>query len=196
MTVRTDIKRIVHAVGRGRTDDEAMLLRYYGADGPVQSQADLAAAWGVTRQAVHARIGRLLARIEPAHLNVLTVDPQSRNALMQDQAISRRLLDGIPLEVAAQFYRDITGTTRPPKREDAPMPQIPAAQFDALVLATYGPRRKDRIAAARQVLVQGMDPQSVAKTTGISVPLLKRTALEIADLHAQAVQAYNAKVDE
>lgn len=190
MTVRTDIKRIVHAVGRGRTDDEAMLLRYYGADGPVQSQADLAAAWGVTRQAVHARIGRLLARIDPAHLNVLTVDPQSRNALMQDQAISRRLLDGIPLEVAAQFYRDITGTTSPPRREDAPMPQIPAAQFDALVRAAYGPRRKDRIVAARQVLVQGMDPQSVAKTTGISVPLLKRTALEIADLHAQAVQAY------
>lgn len=190
MTVRTDIKRIVHAVGRGRTDDEAMLLRYYGADGPVQSQADLAATWGVTRQAVHARIGRLLARIEPAHLNVLTVDPQSRNALMQDQAISRRLLDGIPLEVAAQFYRDITGTASPPRREDAPMPQIPAAQFDALVRAAYGPRRKDRIVAARQVLVQGMDPQSVAKTTGISVPLLKRTTLEIADLHAQAVQAY------
>lgn len=192
MTVRTDIQRIVQAIGHGDAGDASLLLRYYGAEGAGASQAALAADLGVSRQAVHARIRRLLARIRDDHRSGLTLDAAARLDLAQnDKAanVMRRDLGGIRPDDAGRFYRDILGVTRDDP-ESAPLPRIPAAQFDALVAAVYGARRKLEMAAVRLVLVRGRQVDRVALESGMSALKLRRTALEIAQLHAEAIAAY------
>ncbi len=192
MTVYTDIQRIVQAIGHGDASDASLLLRYYGAEGEAASQAALAADLGVSRQAVHARIRRLLARIRDDHLSGLTLDAAARLDLAQnDEAahVTRRDLGGVRPGDAGRFYRDILGIA-PGSPESAPLPRMPAAQFDALVAAVYGSRRQAEMAAVRLVLVRGRQVDRVALESEMSALKLRRTALEIVQLHAEALAAY------
>jgi hypothetical protein len=198
MTARTDIQRMARALAGGDVGDETLLLRYYGADGPwprqAASQTELATDLSISRQAVHAKIGRLLARITSDQLERLTLESAVRLALANGDDVGRRALGGVRREDATRFYQDITGV-KPPRAEDAPLQRVPAAQFDALVMSVYGPRKQNLIAAARLVLVRGRGVDQVAKDSGISAMNLRRAADEIAQLHTEALVAYGQKPD-
>ena len=192
MTALTDVRRLVKSIARGDAMDEHVLLRYYGADGPPfvsASQSEIAKNLGLSRQAVYARIARLLGRVDLSHREKLTLDEPTRASLISGEDVERRLLGGLRPENASRFYRNISAEPVP-RPEDAPLPRIPARQFDALVQAAYGLRRAAQIAAARRILVQGHRADRVAQEVGIPEIALRRTAHEIADLHRRALAAY------
>ena len=192
MTALTDALRMARKLADGDATDERVLLAYWGADAPhytAASQADIAASLGVTRQAVHARLSKLFARLGPDHLAGLTLDADTRARITRGEEVDRRTLGGMRPESAVRFYRQITGDG-PPRAQEQPLDRIPAAQFDALIRAAYGVRVQARLVGARLVLVRGMRPEKAAEGVGIPVIVLLRAAQEILALHRKTVKAY------
>jgi hypothetical protein len=189
MTVRTDIEHVAAILSRGQPEDERLLLRFYGATQKAVSQAHLAKELQISRQAVHAKIGRLLACRSDESLRELTLTARLQHALINDGSISPSLLDGVRQSDAMRFYCDLLGV-KPVGHQGKGLPRIPAAQFDALVTAAYGPRRKVLLAAARLILVDGEVLSPVSKFFGVSPSSLWRTCLEVASLHETAAAAY------
>lgn len=191
MTALSDVVRIAKSLSRNDPADLKILLGYYGAQPPhfvAASQAELADEMGISRQAIHARIKRMLSRVGPEHLARLTLDEATRHAVVNGQVPARRMLGCMRLENAARFYRDIAGIR--PEDEEALLGRVPAAQFDALVSAAYGSRRQAEVAAARLVLVRGRRIDHVALESGLSAPKVRRAAHAIARLHEEALAAY------
>lgn len=189
MTALTDVRRMAKALSAGNERDEEILLSYYGAVEPdfqPVSQVELASSFGITRQAVNARIKRLMARVQDSHLTLLTLQPDVRQQIASGAKVGRSVLGALPLKGAAAFYR---GVARDPGAME-PTGRIPAVQFDALAQAAYGVRRKARTAAARLLLVEGMPLDKAAAQSGISARQIARDARDLLELHAQAIDAY------
>lgn len=194
MTALTDVHRMARFLSGGDEQDEQLLLRHYGALGPnflAESQAHIAGDFGITRQAVHARIKRLLGQIQGKHLSALTVDEPTRHAIASGSIPSPRTLGRLKPENAIRFYRDLTGTHQNDLLEP-PMAQIAPEQFDALTQAAYGVRRQARTHAARLILVSGMALDEVTVKTRISPRQIMRDVRDVMELHEQAIRAYSA----
>lgn len=191
MTVRTDIEHMAALLSRGRPEDERLLLRFYGVTQEALSQAQIAQELQISRQGVHAKIRRLLSRRSQESLRALTLTSRWQNALINGEPISPSLLDGVRPSDAMRFYRDLLGVKLAESR-DKELPRIPAAQFDALVAAVYGPRKKALLAATRLILVEGDALSSVSKASGVAPPRLWRSCLEVGSLHEAVRSAYAA----